>query len=116
MLVFTRHLSLQFFMSDWIGLAAVLLLVIGGVYGLSRLGEPRRPITEAEYEKRVREAPPGLSAGVIGLQKILEPGVAKAIAVQQDFRAGHLDKKQVTGEGDEAGAASDTVNRSNTEE
>ena len=101
-------------MSDWIGLAVIFLLVIGGVYGLSLLGEPRRPITEEEFEKRVREAPPGLSAGVIGLQKILEPGVAKAIAVQQDFRAGHLDKKQVSGEGDEAGAAS--KNGSNTEE
>jgi hypothetical protein len=103
-------------MSDWIGLAVILLLLIGGVYGLSRLGEPRRPLTEAEYQKRVREAPGMLSAGVVGLQKILEPGVAKAEAVQQDFRAGHLDKKQVSGEGDEAGAAYDTVNRSNTEE
>lgn len=101
-------------MGDWIGLAIILLLAVGGVYGLSRLGEPRRPITEEEFEKRVREAPPGLSAGVIGLQMILEPGVARAVAVQQDLRAGHLDKKQESGDGDEAGTASET--RSNTEE
>ena len=94
-------------MSDWIGLAVILLLVIGGVYGLSRLGEPRRPMTDEEFEKRVREAPVGLSAGLIGLQKILEPGAAKAVEVQQDFRAGHLDKKQESGEGDETDAAAE---------
>jgi hypothetical protein len=48
-----------------------------------------------------------LSASVIGLQKILEPGTEKSVAVQQDLRAGfyneneHADGDDNDGEGDD---------------
>jgi hypothetical protein len=91
-------------MSDWIGLGIFVLVIVGALVGLSSLGKPRKPLTEEEYEQRVREAPGMLSAGVLSLQKVLDPGAAKAEAVQQDLRAGYYDDKEEEGEGDEPGA------------
>lgn len=39
----------------------------------------------------------------MGLQKILDPATAKAVAAQEDFKEGRYDKKQAKGDGDEAG-------------
>ncbi len=99
-------------MGDWIGLGIIVLLVVGVLVGLSQLGKPRKPISAEEYERRVQEGPGGLSASVIGLQKILEPGTEKSVAVQQDLRAGfyneneHADGDDGDGE-DEEGADRD---------
>jgi hypothetical protein len=82
-------------MNDWIGLGFILLIVCGGLYLLAR---PAKPITQEEYEKRAAEAPSLLSAGVMGLQKILDPAVEKAAAVQEDFRQGYLDGEQESGD------------------
>ena len=82
-------------MSDWIGLGFILLIVFGGLYLLTR---PVKPVTQEEYEKRAAEAPSMLSAGVIGLQKILDPAVDKAVATQEDFRQGYLDGEQQSGD------------------
>lgn len=82
-------------MSDWIGLGFILLIICGGLYFLAR---PEKPITQEEFEKRAAEAPSMLSAGVMGLQKILDPAVEKAAAVQEDFRQGYLDGEQESGE------------------
>jgi hypothetical protein len=38
---------------------------------------------------------------MIGLQKMLDPGAERSAAVVEDFKAGHLDKKQESGDGDE---------------
>ncbi len=91
-------------MSDWIGLGIIVLVVVGAVVGLSYLGKKPKPLTEEEYEQRVREAPGMLSAGVLSIQKVLDPGAAKAEAVQQDLRAGYYDDQEEEGEGDEPGA------------
>lgn len=94
-------------MSDWIGLSVILAILLSGVYGLAHVSTPRKPITKEEFEKRAREAPSLLSAGVMGLQKILEPGVEKAVEVQEDFRQGHLDGEQESGEGSDIAAGAD---------
>jgi len=91
-------------MGDWIGLGIFVLVVVGAVVGLSFLGKKPKPLTEEEYEQRVREAPGMLSAGVLSIQKILDPGAAKAEAVQQDLKAGYYDDQEEEGEGDEPGA------------
>jgi hypothetical protein len=91
-------------MSDWIGLGIIVLVVVGALVGLSYLGKKPKPLTEEEYEQRVREAPGLLSAGVLSIQKVLDPGAAKAEAVQQDLRAGYYDDQEEEGEGDEPGA------------
>jgi hypothetical protein len=82
-------------MSDWIGLGFILLIVLGGLYFLAR---PPKPITQEEFEKRAAEGPSLLSAGALGLQKILDPAAQKAAAVQEDFRQGYLDGEQESGD------------------
>ena len=87
-------------MGNWIGLGFFVLLIVIAIYGISLLNKPYK-VTEEEYENRVNEGPGLLGAGLIGLQKAIDPAAAKAEAVVQDFKAGHLDKKQENGEGDE---------------
>ncbi len=91
-------------MTDWIGLGIIVLVVVGALVGLSYLGKKPKPLTEEEYEQRVREAPGLLSAGVLSIQKVLDPGAAKAEAVQQDLKAGYYDDQEEEGGGDEPGA------------
>ncbi|MET0649638.1 MAG: hypothetical protein ABW208_23750 [Pyrinomonadaceae bacterium] len=91
-------------MGDWIGLGVIVLVVVGALVGLSYLGKKPKPLTEEEYEQRVREAPGLLSAGVLSIQKVLNPGAAKAEAVQQDLKAGYYDDQEEEGDGDEPGA------------
>lgn len=82
-------------MRDLIGLGFILLLVFGGLYLLTR---PAKPLTVEEFEKRARENPGMLSAGMMGLQKILDPAAEKAAIVQEDFRQGYLDGEQESGD------------------
>jgi len=89
-------------MSDWIGLAIIGGVVLCGVVALWWLSRPYE-VTVEEFEKRAAEAPSLLSAGFVGLQKILDPATAKAVAAQEDFKDGRYDKKQAKGDGDEAG-------------
>lgn len=85
-------------MSDWIGLAFILLIVCGGLYLLTR---PQKPVSQEEHEKRAAENKGMLAAGVMGLQKILDPAAEKAAAVQEDFRQGYLDGEQESGDDNE---------------
>jgi len=88
--------------SDWIGLGIIVALVLIGVFAVAMLSRPY-DVTVEEFEKRAKEAPSLLSAGVVGLQKILEPGVAKAVAAQEELRQGRFDGEQGSGEPPEAG-------------
>ena len=89
-------------MSDWIGLAIIGGVVLGAVVALWWLSRPYE-ISVEEFDKRAAEAPSLLSAGFVGLQKILDPATAKAVAAQEDFKEGRFDRKQAKGDGDEAG-------------
>ena len=82
-------------MKDFIGLAFILLLVGGGLYLLTR---PAKPLTTEEFEKRAKEGAGMLGAGMMGLQKILDPAAEKAAIVQQDLRQGYLDGEQESGD------------------
>lgn len=88
--------------SDWIGLGVLLLLAILALLALAFLGKPYE-VTAEEFEKRAREQPSMLSAGFIGLQKILQPSVAKAVEAQQDLKQGRYDGEQGSGEPPEPG-------------
>jgi len=90
-------------MSDWIGLAVIGFIVLCGAFALWQLSKPYEVSVE-EFEKRASEAPSLLSAGFVGLQKILDPATAKAVEAQEDFREGRFDSEQANGDGDEAGA------------
>ena len=87
-------------MSDWIGLAFLLLLVVGVVIASAKLGTPPKRISEEEFEKRVREGQRS-QAAVFALQQLMQPKAAEAVAVQQDLRHGYYNKKRIPGEGDE---------------
>src|SRR6185436_9342746 len=71
-------------MSDWIGIAVIVLVVLCGLFGLSQLSKPY-DVSVEEFEKRAKEGPSLMSAGLSGLQKFLDPAAEKAIEVQEDL-------------------------------
>ncbi|HSE23079.1 MAG TPA: hypothetical protein VLB68_15545 [Pyrinomonadaceae bacterium] len=90
-------------MSDWIGLALIAFIVGCGIFGLSRLSKPY-DITTEEFERRAQEGPGLLGAGLVGLQKALDPAMAKAVEVQEDLGEGKYDGEQESGDPPEAGS------------
>jgi hypothetical protein len=91
-------------MSDLIGLLVIGFLVLCGLFGLSQLSKPYEVSTE-EFERRAQEGPGLLGAGLIGIQKLLDPAVEKAAAVQEDLKQGRYDGEQGSGEPPEPGQA-----------
>ncbi len=89
-------------MSDWIGLAVIVFIVLCGLFGLSYLGKPY-DISVEEYERRAQEGPGLLGAGLVGLQKALDPAMEKAVEVQEDLRQGRYDGEQESGDPPEPG-------------
>ncbi|HEX8473418.1 MAG TPA: hypothetical protein VF666_05260 [Pyrinomonadaceae bacterium] len=89
-------------MSDWIGLIFIVALVCVGLFSLSRLGKPPKPITPEEFERRVKEGPgamsTGVGAGLHALQKLMNPKAAEAIEIQKDLRAGYYDDQDESGD------------------
>lgn len=85
-------------MNDWIGLGLILLLLGGGFYALMRANEPRKPLTEEEFQKRASESASLMSAGLSGLQGMLDPSAKKAQAVIEDMRQGYYDGEQESGD------------------
>ena len=72
-------------MKDWIGLAVIGFIVLCGLFALSRLGKPYDVTTE-EFERRAKEGPGLLGAGLVGIQKALDPAMQKAVEVQEDLK------------------------------
>src|ERR1700674_4659534 len=89
-------------MGDWMGLAVIGFIVLCGLIAVSQLSKPYE-VTVEEFEKRAAEAPSLMSAGLVGLQKILDPATPKAVAAQEDFREGRFDAEQGKGDGPEPG-------------
>jgi len=92
-------------MNDWIGLGIIAFLVLCGLFGLSRLSKPYDISTE-EFERRAQEGPGLLGAGLVGIQKALDPAMEKAAEVQQDFKQGRYDGEQESGDPPEGGDGS----------
>lgn len=90
------------------GLAVIVFLVLSGLFGLARLTKPY-DVTAEEFEKRAHEAPSMLSAGLSGLQKVLDPAAGKAMEVQEDFKQGFYDGEQESGDKPKAGDESEKV-------
>ena len=98
-------------MSDWIGLGVIALIVLFGLFGLSRVSKPY-DVSNEEFERRAQEGPGLLGAGLIGIQKALDPAVEKAAAVQEDFKAGRYDGEQGSGDPPDPGDGNnDQVNK-----
>lgn len=95
-------------MGDWIGLAVIVLVVVGALVGFSQLGKTRKPLTEEEYEQRVAEAKgttrAAALAGMNALNKMVNPKAVEAVEKQRDLRAGFYNDREKKGEGDEPDA------------
>ena len=89
-------------MNDWVGLGIIALLVLLGLFGISRLSKPY-DITTEEFERRAQEGPGLLGAGLVGIQKALDPAMERAVEVQEDFKAGRFDGEDESGDPPEAG-------------
>jgi len=103
-------------MSDWIGLAVIILIILGGLCGAAYLGSPPEKISQEEFDRRVEEGA-STKAAMFALQQWLNPKGAKAIEVQQDLRHGYYNKKRLPGDGDDvAKPGQDKLSSSDTEE
>jgi len=93
-------------MNDWIGIAVIAFLILCGLFGLSRVSKPY-DITTEEFERRAQEGPGLLGAGVIEIQKVLDPAAERAAVVQEELKQGRYDGEQGSGEPPEAGDRTD---------
>jgi hypothetical protein len=89
-------------MNDLVGIGIIAFVIFCALFGLSRLSKPY-DVSNEEFERRAQEGPGLLGAGLIGIQKALDPAMERAVEVQEDFRAGHLDGEQESGDPPEAG-------------
>lgn len=93
-------------MSDWIGLGVIAFLVLCGLLALSQLTKPYE-ITTEEFERRAQDGPGLLGAGLVGIQKALDPAMQKAVAAQEDLKQGRYDGEQGSGDPPEAGSGNE---------
>ena|SRR5205814_3709143 len=89
---------------DWIGIAIIALIVIGGLLLLNQITKPYNVKTEEEFQQKRREGAGLLNAAMLGLQQTLDPAVKKAAEVQQDLRRGVYDDEEEPDDPPEAGA------------
>lgn len=89
-------------MNDWIGLGIIAFLILCGLFGLLRLSKPY-DVSVEEFEKRAKEGPGILGAGLVGIQKALDPAMQKAVEAQEDLKRGRYNKEDESGEPPEPG-------------
>ena len=89
-------------MNDWIGLGIIAFLILCGVFGLWFLSKPY-DVSVEEFEKRAKEGPGLLGAGLVGIQKALDPAMQKAVEAQEDLKRGRYNKEDESGDPPEGG-------------
>src|SRR5438105_12537372 len=88
--------------NEWIGLGVIALVIIGGLILLNQITRPYDVKTEEEFQQRKQMG--ARTAGLMGLQQILDPAAKKSVEVQQDLRRGIYDDEEVPDDPPEAGA------------
>src|SRR5437660_5723573 len=88
--------------ADWIGLAVIALVVVGGLLLLNQVTKPYDVRDEEEFQRRRKQG--GRATGLMGLQQILDPAAKKAVEVQQDLRRGIYDDEEEPDDPPEPGA------------
>lgn len=101
-------------MNDWIGLGIIAFVILCGLFGLWALSKPYNVSVE-EFERRAKEGPGLLGAGLAGLQKALDPAMQKAVEAQEDFKRGRYNKEDESGDPPEAGDDERTDGKSDGE-
>jgi len=87
--------------SDLIGLGVIAFVVVGGLILLNHITKPYGVKTEEEFQQRKQMG--ARTAGLMGLQQILDPQAKKSVEVQQDLRRGIYDDKEEPDDPPEAG-------------
>jgi len=80
--------------SNWIGLIVIAAVILGVLLLLNQISKPYDVKTEDEFERRRKEGPGLMTAGLMGLQQALDPAAKKAVEVQQDLRRGIYDDEE----------------------
>src|SRR2546430_14057197 len=78
--------------SEWIGLGVIALVIVGGLLLLNQITKPYDVKDEEEFQRRKQMG--ARTAGLIGLQQILDPADRKSVEVQQDLRRGIYDDEE----------------------
>jgi hypothetical protein len=89
--------------SDWIGIGIVALVIVGGLLLLNQITKPYDVKNEEEFQQRKKMG--ARTAGLMGLQQILDPAAKTSIEVQQDLRRGIYDDEEEPDDPPEAGVA-----------
>ena len=87
--------------NDWIGIGVVALVIIGGLLLLNQLTKPYDVKDEEEFQRRKQMG--ARTAGLMGLQQMLDPQAKKSVEVQQDLRRGIYDDEEEPDDPPEAG-------------
>jgi hypothetical protein len=88
---------------DWIGLGIVALVIVGVLVMLNQITKPYDVKTEDEFEKRRKQNAGLLTAGLKGIQGLLDPAARRSVEVQQDLKRGIYDDKEEPDDPPEAG-------------
>ena len=98
-------------MGDWIGLAFIVLLLVGALIAIKVLANPKRR-TSDEFERGAAENTTMAGALLNALHDITDPAAAKAKEVRMQMKEGRYQKKK--GEGKAGGTDnSETTNGEN---
>jgi hypothetical protein len=89
---------------DWIGLGVIAPVIVGGLLLLNQVTKPYDVKDEDEFERRRKQGTGMMTAGLMGLQQMLDPSAKKAAEVQQDLRRGIYDDEEEPDDPPEAGA------------
>ena len=87
---------------DLIGLGVIALLIIGGLFLLNQITKPYDVKDEEEFQRRKEMG--ARTAGVRGLEMILDPAAKKSVEVRQDLGRGIYDDEEEPDDPPEAGA------------
>jgi hypothetical protein len=90
-------------LSDWIWMGIIGVVVVGLLVMLNYITKPYDVKTEEEFQKRRQQSAGLLTAGLQGLQGLLDPSAKKAVEVQQDLRRGIYDDKEEADDPPEGG-------------
>jgi len=88
-------------MSDWLGVAFLVLLVLGAIFGLRALAKPR-PRTAEEFERNAAEGTTAIGASMNALQELMNPEAAKAKEVITQMKEGRYQKKKREGKANDS--------------
>ena len=83
-------------MSDWVGVAFLVLLLVGAIFGLRALAKPRTRTSE-EFERGAAEGTTAMGASFDALQQLMNPEAAKAKEVITQMKEGRYQKKKREG-------------------